>query len=410
MANLFLDVSWISMEVLRLLINKLVVAEYFNTNYEKDFKKEWPVGASISVKFPQTFFIRDGLAYSPQGINRIATTVNLDQPFGVDFEWDDYEAMVKAERSEEEIREQYLYPAGAQIAQEIDSRCALFAKNNSSNVVGALGTDPTGVAVYYNARRRLEELACPETGKRSLCISSSMMSTFGQNITTFFHPGDELSQMFKRGYLGEAAGFDWYESNSIYTHTAGTITAPTVTGAGQSGSSLVITGTNGDTLAQGDRISLGSVNQVNPRTRRTAGPLTAKNFVVTQAITLTGGSDTIQILPAIYGPGSPYQNVDALPLNGASVTLWPGTTSPNGKSGTVGLALTKFAFALVGGMFYEPKAVEACTQHRDKDTGIPIRFVKAWDPVRSMQINRFDTVIGNGNLYQDNGTVSVVGA
>lgn len=398
------------MEVLRLLVNFLTVAEYFNTDYEKDFKQEFAVGAQVQVKFPQQFTIRDGLGYTPQGIQRISTTVNLDQPFGIDFEWDDYEKAVKAERSEEEIREEYLEPAAAQLAQEVDSRAALWAKNNASNVMGALGTDPNGVAVYYNARRRLKELACPP-GKRVLCVSSSMMSSFGQNITTFFQPADELSAMFKEGALGKAAGFDWYESNSLYTHTAGSFAATcTVNGAGQSGSALVVTGTSGDVLNQGDKISIANVNQVNPRTRRSAGPLTPKHFVVTQTITLTGGADTIQILPAIYGPGSAYQNVDSLPANGAALTLWPGTSSPNGKSGTVGLALSKYAFALVGAKLYTPKSVEVASQKQDKQTGLAVRFVKAWDPVRSMNIHRFDMVIGFGNLYQDNGAVCVAGA
>ena len=401
------------MEVLRLLINFLTVAEYFNTDYEKDFEKEFAVGDTIQVKFPQTFLISDGPGYAPQGINRISTTVSLNQWIQIAFEWDDYEAAVKAERTSAEIREQYLEPAAAQIAQEIDSRAAQFAYQNASNISSGsvLGTDPTSVTPYYNARRRLMELACPPKPKRAMCISSSMMSSFGQNITTFFHPGDELSQMFKEGYLGQAAGFEWFESNSLYTHTAGTIASTlTVTGAGQSGSSLVVTGTNGDTLKKGDKISINAVNQVNPRTRRIPGPAVNKQFTITQDITLTGGSDTISILPAIYGPGSQYQNVDALPLGSATITLWPGTSSPNGKTGTVGLGLSKYAFALVGGQFYTPKAVEAATQHRDDQTGIPVRFVKFWDPVRSLQGNRFDSLIGFGNLYQDNGAVTVLGA
>lgn len=398
------------MEVLRLLVNFLTIAEYFNMNYDKDFEKDFAVGASVQVKFPQQFTIRDGLGYSPQGINRISTTVNLDQIFGIDFEWDDYEAAVKAERSQSEIREQYLEPAAAQLAQEIDSRAALWAKNNASNVVGALGTDPTGVATYYNARQRMMEKACPP-GTRSMCISSSMMSVFGQNITTFFNPTDELSKMFKQGALGKAAGFDWYESNSLYQHTAGHWAgAVTVTGASQSGTSLAITGTAGDTIKQGDKFSIANVNAVNPRTRRVAGKTTVMNFTATQDYTLTSGPDTISILPAIYGPGTQYQNVDALPADAAALTLWPGTGSPNDKVGTVGLALSKFAFALVGAKLYEPKSVEVATAKRDPKTGIPVRFVKAWDPVRSMQVNRFDTVIGFGNLYQDNGVVCVAGA
>lgn len=414
MANLFLNTSWISMEVLRLLVNKLTVAEYFNTDWDKDFKQEFAVGALIQVKFPQKFLIRDGLGYNPQGINRISTTIALDQPFGIDFEWDDYERAVKAERSEEEIREQYLEPAAAQLAQEVDSRCAQFAYQNASNIVGILGTDFTSVATPYAARRRLMEKAAPP-GKRAMVVSSSAMATFGTNLTNFFHPGDELSQMFKDGYLGRNAGFDWYESNSLFSHTTGVwanVAGVTVTGAGQSGTSLIITGTNGDTIKKGDKISIANVNAVNPMTRRIAGPAQAQQFTVTQDFTLTGGADTISILPAIFGPGSQYQNVDALPANGAVLTLWPGSSIANGvaKTGTVGLALTKLAFALVGAKLYSPKAVEVCSQKQDPKTGLAVRFVKAWDPVRSMNIHRFDMVIGTGNLYQDNGAVGVLSA
>ena len=397
------------MDVLRNLTNSLTVADYFNTEWEKDFNKEFAVGASIQVKFPQQFTIRDGLSYDPQGIDRISTTVNLDQPFGIDFQWDDYENAVKAERSEEEIREQYLQPAAAQLAQEVDSRAALWATTYANNIVGSLGTDPTSLVTYDQARARLLQKAAPP-GRRAMCISSSQMVSVGAAITTIFQPVDEITEMFKEGVIGRAKGFDWYEEQSLYTVTAGTWAgAVTVNGAGQSGTSLVITNTAGDTFNVSDKFSIANVNQVNPRTRRIPGPATPQQFTITQALTGTGG-DTINFLPAIYGPGSQYQNVDNLPTNGAALTLWPGTSAPYGKTGTVGLALTKYAFALVGAKLYSPKAVEVCSQKQDKRTGLAVRFVKAWDPVRSMEIHRFDMVIGFGNLYTDNGAVCVLGA
>lgn len=413
MANQFLNTSWISMEVLRNLKNALKVAEYFNSDWEKDYEKTFAVGTTIQVKFPQQFTIRDGLGYDPQGINRISTTVSLDQPFGIDFQWDDYEAAVKAERSEEEIRNEYLEPAGVQIANEIDSRAALFAKNNVSQIVGSLGTDPTSIVYLDQARARLLQKAGSALAKKRCALISSSMQTNSINtpVTSLFQPSDEITMAFKEGAMGKLKTFDVFEEQNLYSHTAGTwASAVTVTGAGQSGTSLIITGTNGDTLAQGDKFSIANVNLVNPRSRRIPGPKQAQTFTVTQAFTLTGGNDTITILPAIYGPDSQYQNVDALPANGAALTLWPGTTSPNGATGTVGLALSTQAFAIVGMRFYLPKAVEAKSQAEDKQTGIPVRFVKAWDPVRSMQIHRFDTVCGFGNLYQDNCAVGLLGA
>lgn len=412
MANQFLNTSWISMEVLRNLVNANKVATIFNTDWEKDYEKTFAVGTTIQVKFPQQFTIRDGLGYNPQGINRISTTISLDQPFGIDFQWDDYEAAVKAERSEAEIREQYLEPAGVQLSQEIDSRAALFAKNNTSQIVGTLGTDPTSVVFLDQARQKLLQKACPPDRNRAALISSSMqVNSINTPVTSLFNPADEIDEAFKEGSLGRLKAFRVFEEQSLYAHTAGTWAgAVTVTGAGQSGSSLIITGTLNDTIKQGDKFSIANVNAVNPRTRRTAGPLTAMTFTATQDFTLTGGADTITILPAIYGPGSQYQNVDALPANNAALTLFPGTANPNGAVGTVGLALTKYAFAIVGMRFYKPKAVEAASQAEDKLTGIPVRFVKAWDPVHSMQIHRFDTVCGFGNLYQDNAAVALLGA
>ena len=399
------------MEILRLLLNKLVVAEYFNRAWEKDFRKEFAPGSAISVKFPQRFTVSDGMGYAPQGINRVSTTISLDQWIQVAFEWDDYEHAVRLERSEDELRENYLEPAAAALSQEIDSRAARFAYQNSNNVIVTLGTDPTSVSTYYKMRQRLLEKSCPP-GKRAAIVSSSMMQNLGSNITSIFHPADELDSMFKEGAIGKLGGFSFFESNSLYSHTAGTwAAAVTVYGANQSGNTLTISATAGDTFNAGDKFSIANVNAVNPMTRRIAGPATGQHFTITQALTAVGGNaDVISFLPAIYGPGNQYQNVDALPANTAALTLWPGTTTPNGKVGTVGLGLSRFAFALVGAKLYVPKAVEDAGGAQDPETGISVRKVKAWDPVRSVQINRMDSLLGFGNFYQDNGSVCVAGA
>jgi hypothetical protein len=411
MANNFLNTNWVSMEILRLLVNSLEVCEYFNRDWEKDFKKEFAPGANITVKFPQRFTVSDGMGYVPQALSRISTTVSLDQWIQCGFEWDDYERAVKLERTETELRENYWQPAAEAMKQEFDSRAAKFAYQNASNVSGVLGTDPTSVGTYYTARQIMKQQACPP-GKKCALISSSMMNSLGSNLLNTFNPPDEISKVFKEGALGKMGGFDFFESNSLYSHTAGTWAASvTVNGSGQSGTSITITCTAGDTFMQGDKFSMLNTNAVNPMTRRSPGPLKAKVFTVTQPLTgVGGGTDVLNFLPAIYGPTSQYQNVDALPLTGAALTLWPGTASPYGKVGTVGLALSRFAFALVAAKLYVPSAVEHGGQAQDPETGVAVRKVVAWDPYRSMQINRLDSLIGFGNLFQDNGACTVLGA
>jgi hypothetical protein len=398
------------MRILWYLQNALEVASMFSTKWESEFGKTFAVGSSVQVKLPQRWLVTDGLGYQPQGIARLSTTVNLDQIFGIHFEWDSYERLVKMERSQEELEEQYLFPAARQLAQEVDSRAALFAYQNASNVVGALGTDATAIDIFAAAERRLYEKACPK-GKRHLCLSPSLMYSYVKTNVTQFNPAEAISKMFRSGVIGMAAGWEWYRSNSLYNHTVGT--APTggatISGAGQSGSTLAIVGTVGQTVKKGDKFSILNVNGVNPATRR-RGSMGVQNFTFTQDFTLTGGADSIPILPAIYGPGSQYQNVDALPADGAALTFWPGTNTPSGVSGIVSLGLSEYAFAIAGGKFEVPKAVERAEQTSDPDTGMSVRFVRAWDQRESKMTNRFDQCIGFGNLYQDNGAVAIAGA
>ena len=409
--NSFLDTNWVSMRVLWILQNATEIAKEFNTEWESDFGKSFPVGSSVQVKLPQRWLITNGLGYQPQAINRLATTINLDQVFGIHFEWDSYEKLVKMERSQEELEQQYLKPAAIQLAQAIDSRAALFAYQNASNVVGTLGTDATTITPFLQAERRLYEKAVPRGMEKMLALSPSLMQSYvGANVTQF-NPTSEISRMYRTGILGMAAGWEWGRSNSLFQHTAGTAATGgvTVTGANQSGNQLTVTGTAAQTIKQGDKFSIANVNGVNPVTRR-AGTMGVQNFTALADLVLTGGSDTLNIAPAIYGPGSQYQNVDALPADTAAFTFWPGTTSPSGKVGVVSLGLTKYAFALSGGKLEVPKAVERAEQTEDPDTGLAIRFVRAWDQRESKMTNRFDMCLGFGNLYQDNGAVAIAGA
>ena len=415
MSNQFVFADWVTMESLRILTNKLVMPQFFNTDYSKEFTKEYPIGETLRVKLPQRFTVRDGLGYSPQAINRINTTITCNQIFGVDFEWDSAEKALNMERGEDQVRSQYIAPIMAQLAQEIDSRCIQWAYQNTNNIVGILGTAPTSTTalpLFQAARQRLIEKACPAGDNKGMIIAPNINTALVPALSSFFNPTSEISKQYKEGSMGKMSGFDWYESPALYRHTAGTWnTTNTVKGSSQSGSSLTINATAGDTFNVGDVISIASVKAVNPSTRRVIDSVNNAQFVITQALTAAGGgADVIQISPSIFGPGSQYQNVDALPVDAAVITLFPGTTSPNGLSGIQNIAIQRDAFALVGVKLEQPKAVEVSSQTRDPESGISIRFVRAWNNIQSKMTNRFDVLLGFGNLYPDNCAVRVLGA
>lgn len=402
-------VDWLSMEALRLLTNPLEVAPFFNTDYNSEFTKEFTVGETVRVPLPKQFLITNGLGYQPQPIIDRHTNVTVDQAFGVHFEWDSAEQALKLPRGEEKISRTILKPAMAKIRQEIDSRCALWAYQNTPNVVGTLGTNPTTFdAVFGAAGQRLVEIACPD-GEKGMILSPGLTRTLRAGVVSQFNPQTDLVRMWKKGSIGEANGFDSYQSMSLYSHTAGTWQgAVSTSSAGQSGATLAVTCTTGDTFLAGDVFNVAAVNDVNPMTLRSTGTL--KQFVVLAPVTGAASAATLSISPAIVGPGSPYQNVDALPGNGAALTLFPGTTSPNGKSGVNSLAIHGDAFALVGVKLANPKAAEMSSYARDPKTGISVSFLRMFDPVQRKWINRFDTLIGFGNLYNDHCAVRVLGA
>lgn len=411
MAQVFQFVDWLSMEALRLLVNKLTIAGYFNTAWQADFERDFAIGESVRVPLPNRGFIRNGLGYNPNTINRLYTTVNCNQVFGYDFEWDSVQAALEVERGRDRFRDIYIEPAMAQIAQEIDSRAASWAYKNANNIVGVLGTDPTSLATINQARQRMLELACPPGGERVFAIPPQVNTSLVPAQQGFFNPASDVARTYKTGALGEYAGFDFYESMSLYDHTAGTWQgAVTVNTAPVDGAStLVVNCTSGDTFHTGDVFSIDAVYATNPMTRRTTTTATLKTFVIPtdangndQSVTATTTTATIPISPVIYGPGSPYQNVSALPLANAALTLFPGTSSPNGKSGKQALALAKDAFGIVGVKLEIPKACEMSSQQKDPDTGIYVSFVRMFDPQQRKMINRFDVCLGFGSLYSDN--------
>jgi P22 coat protein - gene protein 5 len=398
------------MEALRLLINKLQVAQFFNTSWEKEFEQEFPVGATVQIKLPQRFLIRSGLAYQPQGINRITTNVTCNLIKGVDFEWDSIEKALNMERSKEEISKQYIEPAVAQIAQQIDTDAAFFAYQNANNIVGQLGVDPSTTTTVMQARQRLIELACPPNGERGFIIPPSVSTAIVPALQSLFNPSSDIARQYKEGSIGRLNGFDWYESMSLARHTAGTWAAAvtfTSFAAGSAGNVITVACTNGDTFNAGDVFSIANVNQVNPMTRTVLTPV-LKQFVVLAPAVGAGGAATLTISPAIFGPGSQYQNVDNLPVAAAALTLFPGTTSPNGKSSAQGLVIHPDAFALVSVKLEMPKTMEISSQTRDPETGIAIRFIRAFDPTQSRMINRWDVLYGFGTLYPDNCAVRVL--
>lgn len=407
----------VAANMVRLLKNKLVITQFMSRKNERDFNEGPPIGDSLRVKLPHRGTIRDGFDYVGQAIDRRYTTIDCTEKFGIDVDWDTIEAATQMERTDEDINENILDPMAAKLAQECDSRAARFIYLNSPNVTGALGTTPTTLAAYSAVRTRLLETAGLVGAKRKgVIVTPEMMGTLianGNNVLALFNPTDTVAKAFKEGYIGMYGGMQYYESMSLYRHTTGVwttvATGVTTSSGSQSGTSIAVACTTGDTFKAGDVITFASVYAVNKMTLRSTNRL--KQFKIMADTTGASSTATLTISPGIVGPGSPYQNVDALPGNGVVLTLMPGTSMSNAaaKEGLFGIGLTDEAFALVGVDLPMPKKTseEYIGKYTDPETGITAAIIRSFDFDRRAWKTRMDCWVGFGVMNAEDSSILV---
>ena len=159
-----------------------------------------------------------------------------------------------------------------------------------------------------------------------------------------------------------------------------------VNGASQHGATLTIAGLVGD-LNAGDTFTIDGVYAVNPVSLVSTGKL--RQFVVLEDV--RGGTE-LTISPAIVGPGSPYQTVDALPANGASLHFI-GASTPN-KTVDLALAFHKDAFTLVTVDLPLPDGVDMAARASDDQLGISLRVIRDYIPTTDELVTRIDVLYG----------------
>jgi hypothetical protein len=194
-----------------------------------------------------------------------------------------------------------------------------------------------------------------------------------------------------------ALGFDIGMDQNVQVVTSGSRTNGTVSGAGQTGASLLVTGLGaGGTVAAGDTFTIAGVFAVNPQSRQSTRVL--RQFTVLTAATADGGgAATLSIFPAINTAASngQYQTVTAGPANSAVVT-WDVAAS---TQYTVNMAFHKDAFTLATADLMVPGGVDMAGVRQHK--GISMRMVRAYNINSDVFACRFDVLFGVRPIYAE---------
>lgn len=394
MPNSILTISQITRESLRVLENNLVFTKGVNREYDDKFGIEGAkIGNTLNIRKPARYQGRTGPVLQVEAQTETYVPLTLSTQFGVDVQFTSADLHL----SMDDFSQRFLTPALAVVANKID-RDGLTLASQVYNTVGTPGTTPATLLPYLQAGAAMDFMAAPRDELRSVVCDPNANASLVNSLNTYFNPGKEISDQYKSGNMGRAAGFKFSMDQNIIQQTIGAyLGSPTVNGAGQTGTSLVTagwTGTIANLLAAGDVFTIAGVYSVNPQSRVSTGRLA--QFVVTTQASSSSGAATLAISPAITTSGQ-FQNVTAAPANGAAITVY-------GAANTVtpmNLAYHRDAFVFGCADLPLPRGVDMASRVSDKELGISVRMVRGYDIVNDMFPCRLDVLYGWSAVYPE---------
>ena len=382
--------SLVTKESLSILNNNLVMAGRVNRQFEDQMGAK--IGTQLTIRKPNKFIVTEGAGLQVQDIIEPSTTITITNQSHVDFQF----STAILTLAIEEISERYLKPAMEKLANRID-RGVIAQFTNIYNEVGTPTVTPNAFSFIAQVAQRLDEEAAPQDG-RTLVLGPKAYWAIAQGISTVYV--QSVAEPAFKGFLANIGNMEIFEDQNVAAQLTGNYSGtPTVTGSGQTGSTLVTGGWTASIaglLNVGDIFTIAGVNAVNPESGASTGSL--RNFVATSTANSNSAvSSSIGIYPAITPTGA-YATVDASPISGAAITVISGAANSNL---TKNIGFCKDAFGLVTVPLLMPDGVDFKAQEVFK--GISLRTLRMYDINNDTLPTRVDILWGASTLYPELG-------
>jgi hypothetical protein len=396
MANTLLTIQMITRESARVLVNNLGFAKKVNREYDDQFAKNGAkIGNTLNIRKPPRYAGRTGDAMQIEDAVETSVPLVLTTKFGIDLAFGITDLVL----SIDDFSKRFLKPQIAKIANRLDfDGTQLYQTVN--NCLGTPGAVPNTALLYLQVNQRLSEEACPFED-RSICITPAMNASIVDALKGLFQDGAAIKEQYNKGMMGRGLGYDgWYLDQNLRTHTVGPLGGtPLVNGSNQSGSSLVTDGWTAaaaNRLKKGDVFTIGTtVKAVNPQSLQSTGTL--RQFVVTADVSSDGsGNATIPIYPPIIASG-PFATVTNVPVDNDAITVVGAASTATPQ----GMAFHPDAFTLAMADLLLPRGVHVAERVSDKQLGISIRYIEAYDINMDRMPGRTDILYGYAPIYPE---------
>lgn len=404
MANSLLTISMITREAVMIFKNSNAFMQNIDTQYDGSFGVDGAkIGDTLRVRLPLDYVVTNGPGLSVQNSVEQQTTLTMSYQRHVDLSFSSAEQML----SVDDYSERFLMPAMNNLAGNMASTIMAGSEGGICNIVANLtaggAIDRPTLETVLEGRAVLAENSAPQLD-RKFVLDPRTMSRLTASLSGLLNPATDISKQYRDGAVYQSSGFTWMEDQTSIKHTNGSFTAGTVSGAGQTGTTLTTAAITG-TLKKGDIITIDGVLGVNRVTKQSTG--VERQFVVLADV--ANGGTSISIYPAIV-PGSvdydpttgdgavQYQTVDVSPDNAAAISLFGPASATFRKN----IQFAPQAVTMVTGDLPLPPKTEASRSQYD---GVSLRTLRAYVPGTDQIVTRCDALFGYLYVKPEWGTI-----
>jgi len=362
MANSILTPTAVTRESLRVAHEKLTFISTTNLSYDDSYAKTGAkIGTALKIRQPNKYTVRTGKTLNAQDTSETSVTLTLATQKGVDMNFSSAELTMEMD----DFSKRILNPAMSVLASTLEYDYLANVTPKVWNGVGTAGTTPNSMLMFGQARAKLNQNLAPKDNQRYVQINSDAMASMVNAYSALFQDQMEIKKQYRDGFISRNSGLDWYENERIWTLTNGSDhTTVTVNDASIADGDTALT-TAGGSVTAGTIFTIANVNAVHPETKQDLGYL--------QQFTMTADATTSwTFTPAYYATGA-NQNVNALPVTGAAITLVGSASTAYEQH----LVYHKDAFAFVTADLEMPKGVHFAAQ--ENLDGLSIRIVRQYD-------------------------------
>jgi hypothetical protein len=401
MSNSLLTNDVIAKRCLMSLKNNLVFTRSVNREYSKEYAKSGAkIGNVFNIRKPSRYEVTEGATLNIQDSVDQSVALTLDKHYHVGMAF----SQVDRTLSLDSFTERYIDPAMIALANKIDSAFYgdMYKQVYSSVGVPSASAFPSTLKGFVQAKAKMELLGAP-VGQYNAVVDPLVQAEMVEGLKGLFHSSEKIAEQYETGLMGIAGGCKFHSSANVAKHTIGALGGtPLMNGSTAAGATTLVTdGWTNSTgaLKKGDVITIGSVYAVNPQTRQSTGQLA--QFTVAADATADGsGNMTITIDRAIYASGQ-YQNVDALPLDGAAILTFGHASSYASIIAPQNLVFHKNAFAMGVADLELPTDGAKASRAVDEDAGLSLVMTSQFDITNYRNVTRIDFLGGWKCIYPE---------